>query len=409
MPDVRPRPPLRIARIIARLNVGGPARHVTWLTQAFNDERFTSVLITGKVPPGEQDMTYFANAAGVRPVVVDEMSRAISWRDAIVVWRLFRLLREFGPDVVHTHTAKAGTVGRAAALLYRMTTRRRCAIVHTFHGHVFHSYYGRLATSLFLLIERCLARFTDRIIVLSPRQLEEINGTFRIGRPAQFRVVPLGLDLASFRSDDESRDVRSELGIEHDAFVVGTVGRLTEVKDYPFFLTAAARWIEANPARAHRLRFVLVGDGHLRQELEALAASLGIGERVVFAGSRSDPETFYRAFDAFVLTSRNEGTPLTMLEAMASRLPVLSTRVGGVPDLVGECGSVRDGVSICERGLLIESGDAAAFANAISMLLDDPAMRRSHAAAGCDFVQAHHGKDRLLRDLARLYDELAGA
>src|SRR2546421_6630351 len=172
---------MRIARVIARLNVGGPARHVAWLTAALDD----SVLITGRIAPGEDDMSAFAAALGVEPVVIGEMSRAVSWRDAIVIWRLFRIFRRLRPDIIHTHTAKAGTVGRVAGLLYRLTSRRRTKLVHTFHGHVFHGYYGRLATALFLAVERCLARFTDAIVVLSPLQRDEIHGPYRIGPAGQ--------------------------------------------------------------------------------------------------------------------------------------------------------------------------------------------------------------------------------
>jgi len=135
---------MRIARVIARLNVGGPARHVAWLTAALNDEQFESILVTGRVAPGEDDMSGFAATLGVQPVVLGEMSRAVSWRDAIVIWRLFRIFRRFRPDIIHTHTAKAGTVGRVAGLLYRFTSRRPVRLIHTFHGHVFHGYYGRL-------------------------------------------------------------------------------------------------------------------------------------------------------------------------------------------------------------------------------------------------------------------------
>src|SRR5438874_6109018 len=167
---------MRIARVIARLNVGGPARHVAWLTAALNDEEDESILVTGRIAPGEDDMSAFARSLGVEPIVIDDMSRALSWRDALVIWRLFRIFRRFRPDIIHTHTAKAGTTGRIAGLLYRWTTRRRVRLVHTFHGHVFHGYYGRTLTAVFLAVERALARVTDAIVALSPRQRDEIHG-----------------------------------------------------------------------------------------------------------------------------------------------------------------------------------------------------------------------------------------
>lgn len=372
---------MRIARVIARLNVGGPARHVAWLTAALDQDGFESILITGRIAPGEDDMSGFAASLGVQPMVLGEMSRAVSWRDAIVVWRLFRVFRRFRPDVIHTHTAKAGTTGRVAGLLYRLTSRRRVKLVHTFHGHVFHGYYGRLATGVFLAIERFLARFTDAIIVLSPLQCEEIHGRYRIGRAEQFAVIPLGLDLAPF----ENAPPVQKRG---DRFVVAIVGRLTEVKDHDFFLRAFAAWNRPD-AVAH-----VIGDGHLRPALERTAHQLGIDGRVRFLGTRDDPAVFYREADLVVLTSRNEGTPLTILEAMAAGVPVLSTPVGGVPDLLAG-----------GRGMMAPR-DIQAFALALDQLAEHPQLRADVAAAGRAFVREHYAKERLVRDVRELYERL---
>ncbi len=368
---------MRIARVIARLNVGGPARHVAWLTAALDE----SILITGRVAPGEDDMSGFARALGVEPIVLGEMSRAVSWRDAIVVWRLFRIFRRFKPDIIHTHTAKAGTVGRAAGLLYRFTSRRRVKLVHTFHGHVFHGYYGKPTTALFLMIERFLARFTDAIIVLSPRLRDEIHQRYRVGRAEQFVIVPLGLDLAPYETVPPPRS--------HDPFIVAIVGRLTEVKDHDFFLRAWAAWRRPG-AVAH-----IIGDGHLRAQLEQQARELGIADSVRFLGMRDDPEVFYREADLVVLTSKNEGTPLTILEAMAAGVPVLATAVGGVPDLLGD-----------DHGVTVPPGDVQAFVAALSCLAGDAALRQRLAAAGRAFVRERYGKERLIRDVRALYERL---
>src|ERR687893_556588 len=212
---------MKVVRIIARLNVGGPARHVAWLSAGLVGRGVETVLVAGTVPPGEDDMGYFSERLGVRPHIIPEMSREVSPKDAVTVWKLYRLLVRERPDVVHTHTAKAGTVGRVAGLLYRWLTPsalwgrpRPVRFVHTYHGHVFHSYYGPLKTRLFLAIERALARVaTDRVVVISPRQLEEIRGRFRVGRPNQFAVIPLGLDVGAFAERERRRaGVRRELG-----------------------------------------------------------------------------------------------------------------------------------------------------------------------------------------------------
>src|SRR2546430_2517540 len=213
---------MKVVRIIARLNVGGPAKHVAWLEAGLRRRGVESLLVAGVVPPGEDDMGYFADSLGVRPTVIREMSREVSPKDLVTAWKLYRLLLRERPDIVHTHTAKAGTVGRAAGLLYRWLTPSalwgrpgRCRMVHTYHGHIFHSYYGRWKTRLFLLVERALARVaTDRIVVVSAQQLEEINGRFRVGRREQFEVIPLGLDTRAF---DEARARRATLRREWDA------------------------------------------------------------------------------------------------------------------------------------------------------------------------------------------------
>src|SRR2546425_4577438 len=195
---------MKILRIIARLNVGGPARHVIWLTEGLEPDGYETLLVAGVVPPGEDDMSYVATAAGVRPFILPEMSREVSLKDAVTIWKLFRLMLRERPDIVHTHTAKAGTVGRVAGLMYRWLTLsvffgrpRRCRFVHTYHGHVFHSYYCPLKTRLFLAIEKILARVvTDRIVVVSPQQRREISENFRVGTPAPFAVSQLGLHMS---------------------------------------------------------------------------------------------------------------------------------------------------------------------------------------------------------------------
>src|SRR5258706_15503389 len=317
---------MRVLRLIARLNVGGPARHVVWLNQALNAEGFETLLVTGTVPAGEDDMSDFAAAHGVTPLVIPSMSRGLPSAGFHAIWPLRRVMVRFRPDIVQTHTAKAGAVGRIAGLLYRYLTLsrpRRVRFVHTFHGHVFHSYYGVWKTRFFLAVERTLARLnTDRIVVLSDQQLEEIRDRFGVGRPDQFVVVPLGIDLDDLRGDPGAGDaLRTELGIGSDEIVVGLVGRVTAIKNHDLFLRVAPRVRE-------QARFVVYGDGADRAMLEQRAGD------VLFTGTR-DAREIYASLDVVALTSRNEGTPLALIEAMASGKPVISTAVGGVVDLLG--------------------------------------------------------------------------
>jgi glycosyltransferase involved in cell wall biosynthesis len=408
--------PTRVIRIIARLNVGGPAKHVVWLTAGLQEAGFDSLLVAGRVPEGEEDMGYFAEDAGVSPLYIPEMSREIALNDLVTVWKLFRLFLRWRPDIVHTHTAKAGTVGRSAGFLYRWLTPgtlvgkpRQCKFVHTYHGHVFHSYYGRRRTQLFLAIERLLARLaTDRLIVVSKQQSIEIGEKFRVGRSGQIKVIPLGLDLEIFTDHAERRaKFRHELYVPDDAILVGIVGRLTEIKNHEMFLNVVARLKAIDPAcrRQGAVRFIVIGDGLLRETLAAQSHALGLEKDVIFVGSRKDPEYFYPALDVVALTSRNEGTPLTLIEAMANERPVVATSVGGVVDLLGDV--IEDGpYQVCRRGISVPAGDEEAFVAALSRIIRDRSLRQELGTRGLEFVEVNYSKERLFEDIKGLYGEL---
>jgi glycosyltransferase involved in cell wall biosynthesis len=400
---------MKIVRIIARLNVGGPARHVVWLARELADE-FETVLVAGTVPPGEEDMGYLADESGIEPVFIKEMSRELSPKDVVSLWKIFRLLKKEHPDIIHTHTAKAGTIGRTAGFLYRWLTwktlvgkPRRVKIVHTFHGHIFHSYYGRAKTKLFVLIEKALAKFaTDKIIVISRQQLREIHNDVGIGKTEKFAVVPLGIDLDPFASPELRRErFRKEIGVLENEILVSFVGRLTEIKNISMFLKAAAA--VKKKAVKPLFKFAVVGDGHLRESLEKQAAELGISDIVTFAGNRKDTEDIYAASDIVGLTSLNEGTPLSLIEAMAGERAVVSTLVGGVVDLLGETKEERDGFSVCERGLGVASGDADGFANALLYLAGGENLRKQFGGGSKKFVDSKYSKERLVEDIRKIY------
>jgi len=397
--------PIRVARIIARLNVGGPARHVTWLSEALRGGEFETALITGVVPPGEEDMSAYAIGRGIEPVVIPEMSREISPRDVITIWKLFRFFRRYRPDIVHTHTAKAGAAGRAAGFLYRLLTPgARVKFVHTYHGHIFHSYYGRLKTRVFLMIEKLLARVTDVIIVLSEQQRREIHEQFGVGRAAQFRIVPLGLDLdelsgaAGFSPPDGVGGLKPAAPLE----TVAIIGRLAPIKNHDLFLRAAARLRDMQD-----VQFVIYGDGTERNAIEARVKELGLEDRVVFAGTRAASE-IYASIDVAALTSLNEGTPLTLIEAMATGVPSISTVVGGVVDVLGAVVErlgerTSEGYEIRERGITAASNDDAGFAAGLRRLLTDAALRQTLAERGRAYARTTYSKERLIADIIRIY------
>jgi glycosyltransferase involved in cell wall biosynthesis len=415
---------VKIVRIIARLNVGGPARHVVWLNEGLAGAGYESVLVSGVVPPGEDDMGYFAAQHGISPHVIPQMSREISLKDALTIWKLYRLLLRERPAIVHTHTAKAGTVGRISGLLYCWLTPsaligrpRRCRFVHTYHGHIFHSYYGSLKTRVFLLIEKTLARIaTDRIVVISPQQFREIHEEFGVGRASQFRVVPLGLDLGVFAGWEKRRHLlRDEVGASPSDILVGIIGRLTEVKNHSLFLQMAARFKETVGAQVEagggaRVRFLVIGDGHLREKLEAQARALGLSNEVKFLGTRNDPENFYPALDIVALTSLNEGTPLTLIEAMGNARPVIATEVGGVVDLLGapEGEKSAGAFHVCARGIGVPPNNAEAFCKGLAHLITSEDLRRAMGERGQRFVEQNYSKERLFADIDNLYQGLAG-
>jgi len=409
---------MKILRIIARLNVGGPARHVVWLTKELQDDEFQTVLIAGTVPDGEEDMSYFAAENGVEPIYLKEMSRELSIRDLISIHKIYRYIRRESPDIVHTHTAKAGTVGRVAVFMYRWLTwstlvlkPRNVRSVHTFHGHVFHSYYGRLKTAAFLRIEKLLARFaTNKILAISSQQLNEINGKFGVGRKDQFSVIPLGIDTDSMVANESDRKAfREEVGATERDVLVGFVGRLTEIKDLSHLLRVAAMYNDLSRSAKPSIKFLIVGDGHLRESLQREAEGLGVLETVIFIGNRKDISTVYSGLDLVALTSKNEGTPLSLIEAMAADRAFISTEVGGVVDLLGDVREDAGGFKICERGIGVEPGSTESYLSAVLRLAENKQLREKMGHAGRDFVEKHYSKQRLVADIKELYRDLAGA
>lgn len=399
---------MKILRIIARLNVGGPARHVVWLTETLNNSEYKSVLIAGTVPEGEENMEYFAEENGVKPVFIEEMSRELSPKDIVSLWKVYRRICVEKPDIIHTHTAKAGTIGRAAGFIYRWFNWKNVRLIHTFHGHVFHSYYGNAKTKIFLLIEKLLARFaTDKIVVITPQQFEEINKKYGVGNEKQFEIIPLGIDLEKFADAEEKRQIlRNEIGAEVDEILVGFVGRFTEIKNIPMFLQAAKIYNERKKTDSPKLKFVLIGDGHLRPGLEKIATEFGLNENVIFLGNRNDADVFYAGLDIIALTSFNEGTPLSLIEAMANGKAVISTKVGGVTDLLGQVSEKKEGFDLCERGAAIKSEDAEGLVNGLMFLAENAESRYALGESGKRFVTASYSKNRLIEDVKSMYRKL---
>jgi glycosyltransferase involved in cell wall biosynthesis len=382
----------RIARIITRLNIGGPAIQAINLTRELSTRDFDTLLLHGRISEGEGDMRDFLDVRSARTQHVPTLVRPVSpGHDIRAWWTLFRAFHRWKPAIVHTHMAKAGAVGRLAAIAYNLTARRqRARIVHTYHGHVFEGYFGQLSTAVFLRIERWLARRSDVLIAISVQLRDDLVRTHAIAPDAQVVVVPLGFDLRRFTAitDDQRKSARRTLGIPEGACVVTTVGRLTQIKAQSHFLHAARQFKGQD-----RYVFLVVGNGELRQTLENEAKQLGVERSVRFLGWRGDLETVYGATDVFVLTSRNEGTPVALIEAMAAGVACVSSGVGGV----------RDVITSEAVGTVVPFGDIDALARSIALLAGDPAARNQMGSHARQEVRQRFDQARLVDDIAALY------
>jgi glycosyltransferase involved in cell wall biosynthesis len=380
---------IKVLRVIARLNIGGPAIHVVLLTAGLDRARFDSSLVSGSESAGEGSMLDYALSHGVQPVVIPEIVGEFSLgpRELKAMVRLYRLMRQERPHIVDTHTAKAGFIGRLAARLARVPV-----IVHTFHGHVLHGYYSPRQSQLLRRMERGLARLTDCIIAVSEQVKRDLM-TYGVAASDKIRVIPLGLELDPFLNGRASRGAfRRELQLNGVERLVGIVGRMFPIKNHSLFLEAATLAAREDPA----VRFVIVGDGILRPELERQARETGIADRVIFTGWRRDLPRIYADLDVLAVTSNNEGTPVSAIEAMAAGCPVVATNVGGLPDLI------REG----ETGYLVPPGDAPAVATALLRVLHQPEMAQRMGEAGRMAAQERFAIQRLITDMEQLYLEL---
>lgn len=379
---------IKIVRIIARLNIGGPAVNAVLLSDGLNNNGFSTCLVTGSIEQAEGDMSYLAEQKGVRPIFVPELGRKLDlFRDLMAFWKIYRVIKKEQPDIVHTHTAKAGALGRIAAILAGVRVR-----VHTFHGHVFDGYFGSIATKVFIAIERLLARFTTKVVAVSNSVANDISIRYNIAPKEKIAVIPLGFDLERFLKADENRGkLKKELGLSEEIALVGIVGRLVPIKNHKMFLDVAKKLLTIDYGLW--TKFVIVGNGELRQELENYAEKLGIKNSVIFLGWRRDLENIYADLDVVCLTSLNEGTPVSLIEAMASARPVVATDVGGVRDIVKNE----------ENGLLVSSNDVSSFSKALLKMLNDREKRIEMGRNGREFVKVNYNKDRLIEGTKYLY------
>jgi glycosyltransferase involved in cell wall biosynthesis len=390
----------RVLRIFNRLVVGGPVLNVTYLTK-YLAPQYETLLVVGEKEDHEKSAEQLANQLGLKFITIKGMGRSVNPASDYFAYReLKKLIKSFKPDIVHTHAAKPGAVGRLAAASEKVPV-----VVHTFHGHVFHSYFNSAKTKFFINTERYLGRKTDAIIAISEQQRKELVHDFKIAPAEKFRVVPLGFDLDRFREGqcEKRRKFRTEFNLAGDEIAIGIIGRLVPVKNHYLFLKAIKHVFDNT---SKKVKAFIIGDGETRNELENVAREVNIpfttetsAEHtypLVFTSWRSDVDFINAGLDIVCLTSFNEGTPVSLIEAQAANKPIVSTRVGGIADIVIEG----------QTALLAGVQEAETFSRHLLQVVEDDELRKRLSEKSHEHVLQRFSYQRLVNDMSRLYSEL---
>jgi glycosyltransferase involved in cell wall biosynthesis len=384
-----------IVRVLTRLGAGGPPIHAVILTRELSKFGYSSTLVTGSRDQQDGDMSYLLRKDD--PIhYIPEMSRSISpWRDLRALIALYRFLRRERPQIVHTHTAKAGVLGRVAARLAGVPV-----VVHTFHGNVLNGYFSPLVNFCIRQVERVLAYFTDGICVLAPQQAFDIVNHHRIAPRGKVHVIPLGMDMTRFHEVGSLVSLARAV-LNEGRITVGWMGRFVPIKDIPLLLATVRETV----GRTDRIRFVVAGDGPEAPLVKALADELG-PQRFEWLGWREDVDSVLAGCDVLIQTSRNEGTPVALIQGMAASRPFVSTAAGGVVDMVtGPLRREMDGCRWFDNGVLAEA-DPAAFASALCELAEAPVRIATMGRCGAEFANSTYSLPTMLRSLDALYSSL---
>lgn len=389
----------KILRIINRFNLGGPTYNVAYLSKYI--EGYETLLVGGEKDESEDSSTFITSSLGLEPVIIEEMKRKIDPAQDIAAYKKIKsIIQEYKPDIVHTHASKAGTLGRLAAFSCKVPK-----VVHTFHGHVFHSYFGFATTTFYKNIERYLAKRSDAIVAISDKQKVELSEIHSICHRDKISVIPLGFDLLKFNSDIQSKriDFRAKYKLSPDDICIGIIGRLVPVKNHKLFLEAFKKLTEITNKK---VKAFIVGDGELRESLFELCKTLNLGysyidkpdysAQVIFTSWIKEVDQVLAGIDIAALTSFNEGTPVSLIEAQACNKPIVTTNVGGIENVV------KPDIT----AYLCENNNLDSFANALHKLVDDDLLRNKMGADGWLFVKDNFHYTRLCKDMKGLYDKL---
>lgn len=391
---------IKILRIINRFNLGGPTFNAAYLTKYIGDE-FETLLIGGEKDETEESSTFILDSLGLTPTIIPEMKREIGFKeDKIAYKKLKDIIKEFQPDIVHTHASKAGTLGRMAAYKCKVPV-----IVHTFHGHVFHSYFGKTKTVFYKNIERYLAKKTTKIIAISDIQKSELTQQHKICNKNKVAVVPLGFDLSRFQEDYESKraDFRKHYLLEDNEIAIGIIGRLVPIKNHTLFLKAINQLLKKT---TKKIRVFIIGDGEEKENLIQYCKEFNLDftefnkqkKKVIitFTSWIKNVDWANAGLDIIALSSLNEGTPVSLIEAQAANNPIVTTNVGGVENVV-----LKD-----KTGFIVSSGNNQAFFEALLKLVENDALRKQMSEKGWEFVKEKFHYERLVNDMRELYFSL---
>jgi glycosyltransferase involved in cell wall biosynthesis len=383
---------IKVVRIINRFNIGGPTFNATFLTKFLGDE-FETTLIGGVPDEGEKDSLHILKEYGVESLVIPELQRNPNIKsDRAAYKKLKQIIKEVKPDIVHTHASKAGLLGRLAAFSCKVPV-----VVHTFHGHVFHSYFSKSKTSVFKNIERYLARKSTGIIAISELQKEELTTEHKICKPEKVEVILLGFDLDKFtiNKDINRSETRKKYNLTDDEVAIAIIGRLAPVKDHNYFLDVVEKLLSTVD---QKVKFFIVGDGSEKVEISRRVDEINKehGELVIMTSWILDIAAFNHGMDIICLTSKNEGTPVSVIEAQASGLPVVSTDVGGVRDILNDN----------EAGFVIKRENIETYVEKLRLLVGNQKLRNKFAKSGTENVLKVFHYNRLTNDMANYYKEL---